>query len=360
MAKDSRSSFSSRIGNVVFTEIWRVRGFESGTMQNTRFWLSEFLLFSLFTWATFSFCLGQDAAKLEDAIPQEFRNRSDVGVLIQKLRLLRVNDSTLGEKHPKKKSTQAKISECEAALKSILELSSQPSSQSAVAESSINIEDSLPKELLNRTDVEPIIQKLLFLRMNDANFGEKHPKKDSIQLQIRENELALLNIIESEFPHSQKSAIGANSLNIEDSLSQELRKREDVNSLVCQLLFLRINLTSFRENHPDRKATQEQIQKQESALRAIAGNPTSRMRSTKVETTLVQALEDRKEVQVLVHKLTVLRFGEATYGEEQSIMTTIKSEIRKHEASLLEIIRLDRTVNGRSNPVRRVTDNELN
>ncbi|MCY2980432.1 MAG: hypothetical protein NTU79_17335 [Planctomycetota bacterium] len=329
-------------------------------MQNTRFWLSEFVLFSLFTWATFSFCLGQDAAKLEDSIPQEFRNRSDVEVLIQKLRLLRKNDSSLGEKHPKKKSTQAKISECEAALKSILELKSQPSPQSAVSKSSINIEDSLPQELLNRTDIEPIIQKLLFLRMNDANFGEKHPKKQSTQLQIRENELALINIIEHESPHIQKSVIAANSNNIEDSLSQELRKREDVNLLVCQLLFLRINLTSFRENHPDRKEIQEQIQKQESALLAIAVNPRIRMRSTKVETTLMQALEDRKDVQVLVHKLTVLRFGEATYGEERSIMTTIKSEIRKHEASLLEIIRLDRTVNGRSNPVRRVPDNDLN
>jgi hypothetical protein len=245
-------------------------------------------------------------------------------------------------------------------LTRILEVNKHPSPQTAVWTSSINIEDSLPQEFLNRTDVDPIIQKLLFLRMNDANFGEKHPKKESTQLQIRENELALIKIIENESPHTQKSDIAANSMNIEDSLSQELRKREDVNLLVCQLLFLRINLTSFRENHLDRKVIQEQIQKQESALLAIAGNPTSRMRSTKVETTLMQALEDRKDVQVLVHKLTVLRFGEATYGEERTIMTTIKSEIRKHEASLLEIIRLDQTVNGRSNPVRRVPDKELN
>ena len=148
-------------------------------------------------------------------------------------------------------------------------------------------------------------------------------------------------------------------MNIEDSLSQELRKREDVNLLVWQLLFLRINLTSFRENHPDRTAIQEQIQKQESALLAIAGNPKIRMRSTNAETTLMQALEDRKDVQVIVHKLTILRFGEATYGEEDSKMTAIKSEIRKHEASLLEIIRLDRTVNRRSNPFRRVPANEV-
>jgi hypothetical protein len=328
-------------------------------MQNTRVWLCKFVLFSLFTWATFSFCLGQDTTKIEDAIPQEFRNRSDVQVLIQKLRLLRVNDSSLGEKHPSKKSTQAKISECEAELKKILELNSQPSSQSTVSKSSINIENSLPQEFLNRTDVEPIVQKLLFLRKNDANFGEKHPKKQSTQLQIRACELALINIMENEIPHSQKSDIEVNSMNIEDSLSQELRKREDVNLLVWQLLFLRINLTSFRENHPDRTAIQEQIQKQESALLAIAGNPKIRMRSTNAETTLMQALEDRKDVQVIVHKLTILRFGEATYGEEDSKMTAIKSEIRKHEASLLEIIRLDRTVNRRSNPFRRVPANEV-
>ena len=357
MAKDSRSSFSSKIGNMACAEIWRLRGFGSGTMQNTRFWLSEFVLFSLFTWATFSFCLGQDAAKLEDSIPQQFRNRSDVEVLVQKLRLLRKNDSSLGEKHPSKKSTQAKISECEAALKSILELNGLP--QSAVSKSSINMEEYLPQELLNRADVESIVQKLLFLRMNDANFGEKHPKKQSTQLQIRENELALLDIIEQEFPHSQQPVNAANSMNIEDSLSQELRKREDVNLLVWQLLFLRINLTSFREDHPDRMAIQAQIQKQESALLAIAANPTTRKRSTKEETTLMQALEDRKDVQVIVHKLTILRLSEATYGEEHSKMTAIKSEIRKHEASLLEIIKLDRTINRRANPFRRVPANEL-
>ena len=66
-----------------------------------------------------------------------------------------------------------------------------------------------------------------------------------------------------------------------------------------------------------------------------------------------------KDVQVIVHKLTILRLSEATYGEEHSKMTAIKSEIRKHEASLLEIIKLDRTINRRANPFRRVPANEL-
>ena len=328
-------------------------------MQNFRFWRCGFVPFSLFiTWTTFSFCLGQGAAKLEDSLPQELRNRSDVELLVQKLRFLRMNESYFGEKHPNKKSTQAQISDCESALKSIIELNSLPSPQSAVSESSMNIEDSLPQELLNRTDVELIIQKLLFLRMNGSNFGEKHPNKKSTQLQIRENELALNNIIEHESLHSQKSGIAANSMNIEDTLSQELRKREDVNLLVRQLLYLRINLTSFRENHPDRKAIQEQIQKHESALLATAVNPTIRKRSTKVDTTMMQELEDRKDVQVIVHKLTILRLNETSFGDEHSKMQIIKTEIRKHEAALIEFIKLDQTANSRANPFRRVPDNE--
>lgn len=269
-----------------------------------------------------------------------------------------MNDSYFGEKHPNKKSTQAQISECESALKSIIELNSLPLPQSAVSEVSINIEDSLPQELLNRTDVELIIQKLRFLRMNDSDFGEKHPNKKSTQLQIRENELALNNIIENESLHSQKSGIAANSMNIEDSLSKEIRKREDVNLLVRQLLYLRINLTSFRENHPDRKEIQEQIQKHESALLATAVIPTIRKRSTKVETTMMQELEDRKDVQVIVHKLTILRLNEASFSEEPSKMQIIKTEIRKHEAALIEIIKLGQTTPSRDNPFRRVPDNE--
>lgn len=327
-------------------------------MQNFSFWRCGFAPFFLLTWATFSFCVGQGAAKLEDSLPKELRNRSDVELIVQKLRFLRMNDSYFGEKHPNKKFTQAQIGECESALKSIIELNSLPSPQSAVSESSMNIEDSLPRELLNRTDVELIIQKLLFLRINESNFGEKHPNKKSTQLQVRENELALNNIIEHESLHSQKSGIAANAINIEDSLSQELRKRGDVNLLVRQLLYLRINLTSFRENHPGRKAIQEQIQKRESALLATAVNPTIRKRSTKLDTNMMQELENRKDVQVIVHKLTILRLNEASFSEEHSKMQIIKTEIRRHEAALIEIIELDQTANSRSNPFRSMPDNE--
>ncbi|MFY8202199.1 MAG: hypothetical protein ACOVLE_16100, partial [Pirellula staleyi] len=327
-------------------------------MQYFGFWIRGFVPFSLVTWVACSFCLGQGAGKAEDALPQELRNRSDVELLVQKLRFLRRTDSSMGEKHPSKKSTQAKISDCEAELKSIVELNSLPSSPSGVSKSSRNIEDSLPKELFDRPEVELIRQKLLFLRKNDSNFGENHPSKKSTQLQIRENEIALNDILEQELLKSQKSAVATNLVNIEDSVSQELRKREDVISMVRQLLYLRINLTSFRENHPDRKAIQEQIQKQESALLAITGNPATRMRSSKGETSLMRALEDRKEVQVLVHKLTILRLSEATYGEEDSKMKSIKTEIRKHEASLIEIIELDQPATKRSNPFPRAKENE--
>lgn len=325
-------------------------------MQYFRFWIRGFVPFSLLTWVACSFCLGQGVGKIEDALPQELRNRSDVELLVQKLRFLRKSDSSMGEMHPSKKFTQAKISDCEAALTTIVEQNSLP--QAAVSKSSENLEDSVPKELFDRPEVELIIQKLRFLRKNESNFGEKHPNKKSTQLQIRENELALNTILEEDSLKSPKPVVAANLVNIEDSLSQELRKREDVNLLVRQLLYLRINLTSFRDNHPDRKTVQEQLQKQESALLAIVGNIASRMRSTKGETSLMRALEDRKEVQVLVHKLTILRLSEATYGEEDSKMKSIKTEIRKHEASLIEIIELDQPATKKSNSFPRSRDNE--
>ena len=333
-------------------------GIEGDTMQKFIFWRCGFVLFSLIESTTFSYCLGQGAAKLEDSLPQELRNLSDVELIVQKLRFLRLNDSYFGEKHPNKKSTQAQISECESALTRIIELNSMPSPQSALTESSMNIEDSLPQELRNRPDVELIIQKLSFLRMNESNFGEKHPRKKSTQLQIREHELALNSIIELKSLHSQKSAIAENSMNIEDSLSNELRNRDDVNLLVLQLLYFRISLTSFRENHPDRNAIQEQIQKRESDLLAIAVKPTSRKLSAKAKTTMMQGLEDRKDVQVIVHKLTILRLSEVSFGEEHSKLNTIKTEIRKHEAALIEIIKLDQIANSKSNPFRRGPDNE--
>ena len=123
------------------------------------------------------------------------------------------------------------------------------------------------------------------------------------------------------------------------------------------MLYLRINLTTFRENHPERKAIQDQIQKHESALLAIAVKPTIRKRSTKEDTTKMQQLEDRKDVQVIVHKLTILRLNEVSFGEENPKMKTLKTEIRKLEAALREIIKLDHRANSKSNPFRRVPDN---
>ncbi len=331
-------------------------GKEGGVMQKAMFLRFGFVLFYLIAWATFSHCLGQATTQLEDSLPQQLRNRSDVELIVQKLRFLRTNEANFGENHPSKKSNQAQIRDYESALNSIIELNSLPSPKSSALESSMNIEDSLPQELRNRSDVALILRKLRFLRVNDSNFGEKHPNKKSTQLQIRENELALNRIMEVESLKTTKSAISENSMNIEDILSQELRNREDVNLLVLQLLYLRINLTSFRENHPDRNAIQDQLQRSESALLAITkseAKPTVRKRSTKSDVTVMQALEERKDLQVLLHKLTILRLNEENFGEEHPKMKTIKAEIREHEAALVEIIKLDQRANTKANPFRR-------
>lgn len=330
-------------------------------MQYLAFCRCGLLLFSMMTLAIFSYCLGQGTSKVEDSLPQELRNRSDVELIVQKLRFLRLNDSYFGQNHPNKKSTQAQISDYESALESIIELSSLPSPPAAVTKPSMKIEDCLPQEFRNRSDVEMIVQKLRFLRLSDSNFGEKHPNKKSTQLQIREQELALNSIIELGSSPHPKSAIEENSIYIEDLLSPELRDREDVQSMVLQLLFLRINKTSFRENHPDRIVIQEQIQKHESALLAKnkdAAKPAIRMRSTKADVTMMQELEDRKDVQIIVHKLTILRLNEVSFGEEHLKTKTIKAEIREQEASLIKIIRLNQRTISRSNPFRRAQDNE--
>lgn len=59
-------------------------------------------------------------------------------------------------------------------------------------------EDTLPKEIRNRVDVQQIIQRLLFLRMYEANYGENHPEWNLIQTEIRELEAALSEMIKLE------------------------------------------------------------------------------------------------------------------------------------------------------------------
>ncbi len=299
-------------------------------------------------------------------MPQELRNRSDVEMIVQRLHFLRSNDSYFGEKHPKKRSNQALIIECESDLKRVVELNSLPTPQSPFSEPVVNVEDRVPKGLRNQFDVESIVRKLRFLRINESNFGEKHPAKKSTQLQIRENEAALNGMLELETLHSTKSAMAESellkdSMHFEDSLSQELRDREDVNLFVMELLFLRINATSFRENHPGQKAIQEQIQNLESGVLAtdkVFARPAIQKRFTKTGVTMMQALEDRKDVQVILHKLNILRLNEENFGEEHPKMESLKTEIRGLEAALVEIIRSDRRVNSKANPFRSSTGDE--
>ena len=285
-----------------------------------------------------TFCLGQNATKFEDSLPQELRNRSDVQLIVERLRILRTNETYFGENHPNKKSALLQIRDHESDLNRIKELHRVISPASTVAEVSMNIEDTLPKEIRNREDVLVIVQKLRFLRMNERNLGQNHLNKKSTQLQIGVQESALNNIVGLQNLPAPKSTIAENSRNLGDSSPQVLEDREDVQPLAQKMIFLKINAASFGTNHPNRKSVQEQIRKHETALNA---NAELGQRSVNTDDLTVQALQDRKDVRAIVQKLAMLRMYETNFGENHPNWKAIQTEIRENETALTEIIKLE-------------------
>ena len=183
-------------------------------------------------------CVAQNATNLEDSLPQELRNRSDVQLIVEKLRILRTNETYFGENHPNKNSARLQIRDHESDLNRIKELYSVPPSASNTAEISMNIEDNLPKEIRNREDVLVIVQKLRFLRMNERNLGQNHLNKKSTQLQIGVHVSALNNIIGLQNLPAPKSTIAENSRNLDDSSPQVLvERKEDAQPLVQKIIF---------------------------------------------------------------------------------------------------------------------------
>ena len=284
-------------------------------------------------------CVGQNATNLEDSLPQELRNRSDVQLIVEKLRILRTNETYFGENHPNKNSARLQIRDHESDLNRIKELYSVPPSASNTAEISMNIEDNLPKEIRNREDVLVIVQKLRFLRMNERNLGQNHLNKKSTQLQIGVHVSALNNIIGLQNLPAPKSTIAENSRNLDDSSPQVLvERKEDAQPLVQKMIFSKINAVSFGKNHPSRKSIQEQIRKYENTLNA---NAELGQQTIEAVDLMVQALQDRKDVRAIVQKLAFLRMYETNFGENHPNWKAIQIEIRQHEVALIEIIKLD-------------------
>lgn len=291
-----------------------------------------------------TFCLGQNATKFEDSLPQELRNRSDVQLIVEKLRILRTNETFFGENHPNKKSALLQIRDHEFDLNRIKEQYRGPSPTSMVAEIPMNIEDKLPKEIRNREDVLVIVQKLRFLRMNERNLGQNHLNKKSTLLQIGIQESALSSILESQDLPVPKSNVARDLRNLDDSLPRVLEeKAEDtlsLDSLEQKWILLKINATSYGANHPNRKSIQEQIQKHENALNAKA-----KFGHRFIDTGAVQELLERKDVRVIVQKLAFLRMYETNFGENHPNWKAIQTEIREQESALTEIIKLELSAN---------------
>ncbi len=319
--------------------------------QNFNLWRSGIVLIPWIAWSTFATCLGQDASKLEDSLPKEIRNRVDVQQILQRLRFLRMYEANYGENHPKKESARVQIRESEYELNRIVKLNSG-SPKSGLAESSMYVEDAMPKELRDRPDVQLMIQKLRFMRMNEKYFGENHPNKKFTQEQIRNYESDLKSIVELEkLPSPKPTVTEASTINGNDN-------RPEVQSLIQKTLFLKLNGASFGENHPSRKSIQEQIQKHEAALLDLADisdqpsiQPTGGRRSSNAIDLMTLDLQNSRDVRMIVQKLAFLRRNETNYGENHPKWNLIQTEIRELEVALGETIKLEQQAN--RNPFRR-------
>lgn len=213
-----------------------------------------------------STCFGQVATKKEVVIPIELQNRTDVQQILAKLRFLRMNESLLGENHPSKQITQTQIQEHEFDLTNIIEVYGPRKTFTGV-EGSENVEDALPQSLSGRPEVQLIIRKLRFLRMNDKHLGENHPSKKSTGEQIRGHEWALSKISQQELLPPPSPDSTDESKQTDTRVSQETENPREHRMIVQKLAILKTNQANYGENHPTWKIIQNEIQKHEMVLR---------------------------------------------------------------------------------------------
>ncbi len=223
---------------------------------------------------------------------------------------------------------------------------------SCFGQSTTKIEDSFPLAFRNREDVKAIVQKLNFLRINRENFGENHLKWKSLRAQIQEHETTLQSMF--ELGHNT-APVKPSSVKIEDSLPLEFRKREDVQSILQKLKFLRMRSENFGEKHPARNSIQSQIQVHETALQSmleLGGKTASpRSNSVKIEDSLPLEFRNRDEVQSILQKLKFLRMSSEYFGEKHPARNSIQSQIQEHETALHSMLELDtKTASPKSSP----------
>lgn len=287
--------------------------------------------FLLITVASITNCPGQSPARMEDSLPQALRNRSDVGAIVQNLRILRRNETHFGENHPNKQSTRLQIRDLESELKEIQERFKMTALTSTLGDASTKMEETLPKEIRNRRDVALIVEKLRFLRTNEKVLGPNHPNRESTQLQISKQEYALDRIMQLGHLPDPKFIVS-------ESWPLELKDHEDVLPVIQKTLFLKIKATSLEATHPSQNSIREQIRKNETVINAkakLGQRPSDRVDRT------TQELQDRKEVREIVQKLAYLRRYESNFGENHPNRKTVQTEIQEQEVALAEIIMLD-------------------
>lgn len=300
------------------------------------------ILILLMACAESSNCNGQVVSSAEERMPKDLRNQMEVELILEKLRFLRDNESKLGENHLKKKSVQVQIREHEAELE-LMVANSKMKSDADAKQSSIKAEDTLPKEMLKRMDVQLIVERLRFMRMNESYFGENHPSKRSIREQIRKQEVALATAVKGDGLTAPKLAVEANQ-GAEEVWPLAASNVPEIRGLVKKLLFLKVNATSFSEKDPNRLLILEQMNRLEAIYLSQSKNSSPRslasdlaVRPNDVSST-PKDMQYRREVRTVVEKLTALRFNERQFGENHPSWVAIQNDIREQETALKEYI----------------------
>ena len=231
-------------------------------MQNQ---LRKSVFVAMLAYGTCDSCWSQSVKDAEENIPKEVRSRADVEVIVEKLRILQLNESLLGENHLNKKSIQTEIREYEFDLKTIVELHKSLQAKANI-DGNTYLENALPSEFAAREEVQPIIRKLKYLRMNSKYLGENHPSKKSTEEQIRRHEFALNKMLGDTNSSSPKSSDADRIESNQPVAPQDLENPREVRVLVQKLEVLKKNQANYGENHPNWRIIQAEIREHESKL----------------------------------------------------------------------------------------------
>ena len=148
---------------------------------------------------------------------------------------------------------------------------SVPSPQSADLSSSTIAQDELSLKMDDRPEVQLLVQKLLFLRVNLVSFGENNPNRKSVQEQIKKYETTLASQLDllPRPTQSTKSSVRQRTFKANELMASELQNSREVRVIIEKLAVLRLNESNYGENHPKWNFIQTEIRELESALSEI-------------------------------------------------------------------------------------------